>query len=151
MPYLIDANNLAGKLGILDESDWDQKLIRMIQDYCEQNNKKVILVFDSSDSLGDRYAIGNVSVIYTPRDAVYSNADDKIIELMKNEKRPEDWVVISDDLRILDEANKLDIKTILARDFAKKLMPPEESPKNEDELSANQQKEINDELLEEWG
>jgi len=149
MPYLIDANNLAGRLGILRENNFDQILIDLIRQYSEENNKKIVLVFDSNDSMGDRYKIDNVTVIYTPRDTVYNNADDKIVELMQNEKSPRDWVVISDDLKILDEADKFDIKTILAREFAKRLLPPEELPE-EDELSEQEQEELVDELMEEW-
>ena len=158
MPYLIDGNNLAGKLGILKEPDWDQTLILILQNYIERMQKKAIVVFDSADPLGDRYSEGDITIIYTPRDAVYDNADDKIMELMNNEKRPEDWVVITDDVKILDEADKLDIKTILATDFAKKLMPSEKLDSDEllDEeevgiLSNEDRQDITDEMMEEWG
>jgi len=149
MPYLIDANNLAGKLNLLGSSDWDQELISIIKSYFLERNQKVILVFDSSDPLGDRYSDGNVTIIYTPKDAIYDNADDKIIELMQNEKRPEDWVVVSDDLQITDEAAKLDIEVILARDFARKLAPDIEIS-DDDELSEIEENEITNELMEEW-
>ncbi len=149
MPYLIDANNLAGKLGLLKHSGFDQALIEITREFFNNRNQKAILVFDSSDSLGDRYSDGNITVIYTPKDVVYHNADDKIIELMRNEKKPEDWIVVSDDLKITDEASKLDIEVILARDFAKKLMPDIEID-DEDELSESDQNDINRELMDEW-
>jgi len=149
MPYLIDANNLAGKLGILREPDFDQQLVEIMRAYAESADKKVILVFDSSDSLGDRYTEDNVTVIYTPRDAIYENADDKIIELMEQEKKPEDWVVISDDIKILDKADDLGIDSMLARDFAKKLNPEIEVD-DENELSETEENEITDELMDEW-
>ncbi len=149
MPYLIDANNLAGKLKLLKQPNFDQLLIDIIKSYFSNRGQKAILVFDSNDPLGDRYAEGNITVIYTPRDAVYDNADDKIIELMKNEKKPEDWVVVSDDLNIIDEAGKLDIEVVLARDFAQKLMPDIEID-DEEELSEGEQDAITEELLNEW-
>jgi len=149
MPYLIDANNLAGKLHLLSETDWDQELIDIVKDYFIAREQKAILVFDSNDPLGDRYTDGNITVIYTPRDVLYNNADDKIIELMKNEKRPEDWIVVSDDLNIIHEAGKLDIEVILARDFAKKIVPSVEVD-DEDELSEREEDEITDELSNEW-
>ncbi len=149
MPYLIDGNNLAGKLRLLGQPNFDQELILIIKDFLIEKNKKAILIFDSNDPLGDRYTEDNLTVIYTPRDAVYENADDKIIELMKNEKTPQDWVVISDDLSIIDEAGKLDIEVVLARDFAQKLIPNIEI-EDEDELSEFEQGEITDELLDEW-
>ena len=151
MPYLIDANNLAGKLKILNNSGFDQELISLIKIYLVSKNKKAILVFDSNDPLGDRYTEDNVTVIYTPRDAVYENADDKIIELMQNEKKPEDWIVVSDDMRIIDEAQKCDIEIMLATDFAKKLAPDLDiDDEDEEELSSDAIDYINSELLDEW-
>ena len=149
MPYLIDANNLAGKLGLLKHSGFDQALIEITREFFNNRNQKAILVFDSSDSLGDRYSDGNITVIYTPKDVVYHNADDKIIELMRNEKKPEDWVLVTDDLNIINEAGKLDIEVVLARDFAKKLMPDLEI-NDEDELSESEQDKITDELMDVW-
>ncbi|MFA5318527.1 MAG: NYN domain-containing protein [Patescibacteria group bacterium] len=149
MPYLIDANNLAGKLGILREPDFDQRLVEIMRAYAESAGKKIILVFDSNDLLGDRYTEDNVTVIYTPRDAIYENADDKIIELMEQEKKPGDWIVISDDTKILDKADDLGIDSMLARDFARKLNP-DIKIENEDELSESEESEITDELMDEW-
>jgi len=149
MPFLIDANNLAGKLRLLGNSGWDQELISMVKTYFLDKGQKAILVFDSSDPLGDRYVDQDLTIIYTPKDAVYDNADDKIIELMQNEKKPEDWVLVTDDLNIINEAGKLDIEVVLARDFAKKLMPDLEI-NDEDELSESEQDKITDELMDEW-
>ncbi len=149
MPYLIDGNNLAGKLHLLGQLNFDQELIIIIKDFLSLKDKKAILVFDSNDPLGDRYTEDNLTVIYTPRDAVYANADDKIIELMENEKKPQDWIVVSDDMKIIDAAQKLDIDIILATEFAKKLVPGIEV-EDEDELSESEQNEITDELMDEW-
>jgi len=153
MPYLVDANNLAGRLKILREPDFDQTLVELVRDYSERTDKKIILVFDSSDTLGDRYTEANITVIYTPRDAVYNNADDKIMELMANEKRPQDWTVITDDMNIIEAARDLDIETISTRDFAAELTPAgnlTDDGEAEDEMSDLEQAKITDELLEEW-
>ena len=154
MPYLIDANNLAGELKILNNPGFDQELISLAKTYLTPRGKKAILVFDSNDPLGDRYTEDNITVIYTPRDAVYNNADDKIIELMQSEKRPEDWIVITDDMNIIEEARDLDIENISTREFAAELMPVgnlAEDSEEEDELSETEQGEISDELMGEWG
>ena len=154
MPYLIDANNLAGRLKLLREPDFDQTLIELVQDYSASADKKIILVFDSADTLGDRYAEGKVTIIYTPRDAIYNNADDKIIELMQNEKRPEDWIVVTDDMNIIEAARDLDIETVSTREFATKLVPEiglADDSEEEDELSDSEREEIDDELMGEWG
>ena len=151
MPYLIDANNLAGKLRILKNSGFDQELISLVKTYFVPRGKKAILVFDSNDPLGDRYTEDGITVIYTPRDAVYENADDKIIELMENEKRPEDWIVVSDDMRIIDEAQRYDIEAMLASDFAKKLAPELDLDDDDEEVfDESETDSLQRELLEEW-
>ena len=81
MIYVIDANNLAGKLNILDDENFDKKLISNIKKYFFNKNNSVYLVFDSNDPMGDKYKEDNIAVIYTPRDNYYKGADDKIIEL----------------------------------------------------------------------
>jgi hypothetical protein len=40
-----------------------------------------VLVFDSLDSLGDQYSLGNLEVIYAPRNNFSKTADEKIIEI----------------------------------------------------------------------
>ena len=116
MPYLIDANNLAGQLNLLDEDDFDEKLIEIIKEYIKQTNtrrrqgysgqRKIILVFEGTDSMGDKAVDGNLIIIRAPRDDYYKNADIKIIELINNEEKPEQLVVISDDREILEAARE---------------------------------------------
>lgn len=153
MAYLVDGNNLAGRLGILKEPGFDAKLIHMMAEFCEENKKNATLVFDSSDILGDRFTEGPVTVIYTPRDAIYENADDKIVELMEAEEVPGGWTVVTDDHYLLDKADDMGAESMLARDFMKNLLPPEEVEllDNEIELEEDSKEEINDELMEEWG
>lgn len=153
MAYLIDGNNLAGRLGILDEQGFDTKLVHMISEFCEEADEEATLVFDSADILGDRFTEGPVTVIYTPRDAIYENADDKIVELMEFEEGRGGWIVVSNDHYLLDKADDLGIDSMLSRDFMKKLLPPAEVDllEREAELEADQKEEINDELMEEWG
>ena len=151
MPYLIDANNLAGKLKILKNSGFDQELISLVKTYFVPRGKKAILVFDSNDPLGDRYTEDGITVIYTPRDAVYENADDKIIELMEHEKKPEDWIVVSDDMRIIDEAQRYDIEVMLSSDFAKKLAPElDVDDEDEESFGETAADNLQRELMEEW-
>lgn len=106
MPYLIDANNLAGSLKLLEEDDFDQKLIDIIKSYINIYSKKITLVFEGTDSMGDKAVDGNLIIIRVPRDDYYKNADIKIIELINNEEKPEQLVVISDDMEILEAARE---------------------------------------------
>ncbi len=123
MPYLIDANNLAGKLDLLDEADFDQKLIKIIKEYISAYNKKITLVFEGRDPMGDKVVDGNLTIIYSPRDDYYKSADDKIIELINNEAMPEQLVVITDDREILKAAEQTGCQIKKAGYFAKILNP----------------------------
>jgi hypothetical protein len=84
MLYIIDANNLAGQLGLLEYQDFDTILPAMVGEFFADTQNEIVLVFDPRDSLGDRYRENNLEIIYAPRDGFYHNADDKILELIKN-------------------------------------------------------------------
>jgi len=118
MPYLIDANNLAGKLNLLDEADFDQKLIKIIKEYIKKYNKKITLVFEGIDPMGDKLVEGNLTIVRAPRDNYYKSADDKIIEMINNETNPEQLVVITDDREILEAAEQAGCQIKKASYFA---------------------------------
>ena len=81
MNYIIDANNLAGRLGLLDEKDFDKELIAIIQSYLGDKQKIIVLVFDSLDPVGDKISLGSLEIIYSARDDYNKTADDKILEI----------------------------------------------------------------------
>jgi len=154
MNYIIDANNLAGKLDLLGEEDFDKKLIEMMKNYFLNKKIKVYLVFDSTDLMGDRFKEKNVTVIYTPRDNYYKSADDKIVELTRNylEDSKEEVMVVTDDIELKEkvrkvgqENNKLFFKQ--ATDFSEKLKIDIQEENN---LSEDEKEKINDELLKIW-
>ncbi|RLC38288.1 hypothetical protein DRH27_02655, partial [Candidatus Falkowbacteria bacterium] len=63
MLYIIDANNLAGKLKMLGEENFDKKLRDLIKEYFKKKKSLVILVFDSSDPMGDKITDGNITLV----------------------------------------------------------------------------------------
>ena len=69
--------------------------------------------------MGDKAVEGNLTIIYSPRDDYYKSADDKIIELINNENKPEQMVVISDDREIIDVAQEAGCQIKKASYFAK--------------------------------
>lgn len=154
MLYIIDANNLAGKLEILGEDGFDLKLIGLIKGYSQK--KKIILVFDGIDLMGDKYRDGNLTIVRTPKDNFYKNADDKILELTKYylETGKEEITIITDDREIWDKIKNFKNKKIFiypASKFILKLKPEEKSEQNEKEdLSKEEQDKINEELLKIW-
>jgi len=167
MIYIIDANNFAGELGLLDKEKFDQEVICLIKKWTKRKKNKIILVFDSNDPMGDKYEEDNILVIYSPRDNYYKDADDKIIEVvegkLKNKEKEEITFVSSDiELRervkkIFDKFNK-NVKIEKASSFSKKILKKQEEKKkkNKDELSQKtgfsdyEINEINKEILKKW-
>jgi len=155
MNYIIDANNLAGKLDLLGEENFDKKLIEMMRNYFLNKKIKVYLVFDSADLMGDKFQEENIFVVYTPRDKYYKSADDKIVELVKKylEDSKEEITVVTDDIELKDKVKKISEKTNKvflqqATAFAEKLKL--DIYKEDDGLSEDEKDEINDELLNIW-
>lgn len=154
MNYIIDANNLAGKLDLLEEESFDKKLIEVIKNYFQGKKIKVYLVFDSADLMGDRFEEENITVFYTPRDSYYNSADDKIVELTKKylENSKEEINVVTDDIELKNKIKKISEKTNKvflqqATSFAEKIKIDIQEV---DDLSDNEKDKINDELLGIW-
>ncbi|MCK5416198.1 hypothetical protein KAI92_02100 [Candidatus Parcubacteria bacterium] len=130
MKYIIDANNLAGKLDLLGEENFDKLLIKRIRCYNKIKKKKIVLVFDSLDFMGDKFEDDGLTIIYTPRDNFYNGADDKVVEILKNEIKSKDWeglTSVTDDVEIIQKIEKInlnnekEIRIIKASDFAQTL------------------------------
>jgi predicted RNA-binding protein with PIN domain len=158
--YIIDGNNLAGKLDLLRDKSCNQKLEKILSEYFVNTKKKVIIVYDSVDPLGDKYMKGKLQVVYSPRDGYYSSADDKIIELINNNKK-QDVIVISDDIEIRGKIESLNNKgygnlsSYKASDFASDIKEHKTRQENEEidnnkGLSNDKINEINEELKQYW-
>ena len=132
MIYIIDANNLAGKLGILFQDSFDKEMIGIMKDYFVGKKMKIVLVFDSNEPMGDKIVDDNVEIIYTPRDNYYNSADDKILEIAINEINSgagnNQITVVTDDIDLRESvqaaADKKDysINLIRSTDFAFKIL-----------------------------
>ena len=164
MVYIIDANNLAGRLNILKEKDFDKKLIKLIKEWNAKKDKRITLVFDSLDPMGDKVQDGKMTIVYTPRDNYYRSADDKIIEFVKiyRESEKEEVTVISDDRAIgeaIEKLNKengrkihMEQESLLAEKliiFIKEMQKTDEATDDKN-LSQEQIKRINKDLLKIW-
>lgn len=127
MIYIIDANNLAGQLGILKDKDFEDKLIDLVSVYFNKKNNKVYLVFDPVDRLGDKKTKGDITIIFTSKN--YESADDRIIRLIAElvKKTNDEIKAISNDSEIKKEASRLNdscknsISTMDASAFAARL------------------------------
>lgn len=164
MIYIIDANNLAGKLNILFEDDFDKKLVYIIKQYFSKKQINIFLIFDSADLMGDKYEDENVTVIYTPKDSYYKNADDKVVELLyeKIDNIKDEITLVTDDLEIIEKAEKIVKETGTKKvyfekstNFAlkienKNVRSNQEENKDTRGLSKKQISNINEELLNLW-
>lgn len=153
MYYIIDGNNLAGKIGLLEEKDFDKKLIEIIKNFFDK--QKVVLVFDSADPLGDKYTDGSLTIVYTPRDNYYHSADDKILEIINDKK--DECILITDDIDITNKAkifssdNRVKVVVKKASEFAEKIkLKLESAVQDDDELGDDSIEKINRELLNIW-
>jgi len=159
MYYLIDGNNLAGALGLLGESDFNEILIELIEDFLDDNRKKVILVFDSNNPMGDYFEKERLKIIYSPRDKYYESADDKIVEIAREEDPDEGLILVTNDIEIRDEIsvinkeqNRKNEIMLLSSDEFKGELGEEDLiiGEDEEEMSDSDVDRINDELMQEW-
>jgi predicted RNA-binding protein with PIN domain len=161
MIYLIDGNNLAGKLGFLEAKDCNRRLEDLLIEYFTHTKKSIVVVFDSLDPLGDKYTRDDLQIVYAPRDGHYSSADDKIMELIE-ENREREITVVSDDIEIREKVEDLkqrgynDVRSRKVTELISEIeeyRTTQESKQVDDNkgLSDDEIKEINKELKEHWG
>lgn len=167
MFYVIDGNNLAGKMELLYKDDWQQELIELLENYFANTRKEIILVFDSADPMGDKYRLKGITIIHAPKDEYYQSADDKIKELIQNHltrvNKSEKMMVVTDDIEIREEVeegkNKGDkgIFSELSSELARKLGQFESKEgkggkiDNKTGLGDDEVDKINEELRKKWG
>lgn len=175
MIFIIDANNLAGKMDMLEEKDFDKSLIDIIKEYALPENAYV-LVFDGADSFGDKYTEENITIVYAPRDEYCRSADDKIVELLEMlgpkshlgcprlDLAQKKIAVVTDDNLLKKRIKEIivktnySVKTLSAAEFAddierrmNKAAKNGGEIDNKDDLSEDDIEEINTELTDIWG
>ena len=172
MIYIIDANNLAGKMGILEEDRFDKILTDDVDKFFQEKSHEVFLVFDSSDPMGDQEQKEKIKVVFAPKDNKhYFCADDKILEIAKNKlvqiNIGEGLTIVSDDIDLKDKIEKQaqeverqnKLNFLSCSDFLEKInktaenvnddfFEPREAEKQD--LSDEEQAEINEELRQIW-
>ncbi len=158
MLYIIDANNLAGRLEILKQENFDKKLASLVIEFLKNKNNKAFLVFDSTDPNGDKITYNNnVDVIYAPRCEHGNSADHKILEILEKQNNKDEIILVTDDIelkekaKIISDKSSKNLKLEKTLKFAFKL---EKYFKNdiieEDDLDRIAKNDINNELLNTW-
>jgi predicted RNA-binding protein with PIN domain len=98
MVHVIDGNNLAGKLKMLGDPNFSQRLGLIIADYCRAYRHRVILVFDGQDVMGERVQLSEwVEMRRSPSDSHYKSADDYILDLARRYSANDQVFIITDD------------------------------------------------------
>lgn len=170
MLYIIDGNNLAGELGLLEQKEFDLELARIVGDYFLKKQIDVFLVFDSDIRMGDKREAGNIRIIYTPRDDYYDGADDKIVEIVEMVNGfkhnylklnfPVDGVkIITSDIELRAKISRVFVKNkgyipielIRSDEFVKKIDRQKPLPAIDEKYIGGRKKtELNRELLDLW-
>lgn len=156
---------------MLGEEDFDRKLTRMIKEFNRDRGINITLVFDGTDSLGDKSSIDhNLTVIYSPKDNFYRSADDKIVEMVRGISGNNDFseakktiVVVTDDgglRKRLEEAageTRYSVKLERATDWAERILrkkaktdEADNNNKNKGGLSDNEISRLNEKLKRIW-
>lgn len=146
---------------MLGDKNFDKRLILIVCKYNKLKNKRITMVFDGIDPVGDKVEVGdNVTVIYSPKDKYYKSADDKIIELVEQKMASTKITVITEDIglkkaieKIQEEVGGREIrfkKTSRFVEELKALNASEEADDGRRGLSDGDIKKINDELLKFW-
>lgn len=128
--YLIDGHNLIGQLPdiSLDDPDDEAKLVQKLIGFSARQKKKCVVIFDQGIVGGkSRMSTRGVEVIFaSPR----TNADALMIARIKAASNPSQWVVVSGDQMVLDEARKRKMQAIRSAEFAPLLRPAQAADKD---------------------
>lgn len=130
--------------------DARRALKKMLHQYqnTEKSIKRIYVIYDSKGSKENRIEdLGFVKNIYV---SSVSNADQKIVSILKNAKKPEKIAVLSRDNFVINHAKAMGANILSIEAFCKKIIKRErqaERPK----ISEEQKEEINEELKKMWG
>ena len=140
--YIIDGNNLIGKLPSLkmsqikDKQGSREKLAYMIDNYFSQKNAKVYLHFDGHPK--EPIIINNASIIYSEN----LSADDKIKNQVGKSKNPRNIIVVTSDNSLAEYSRVCSSTVIKCEEFTKDILHQKDSDEEKrriEEMSNNEE------------
>jgi predicted RNA-binding protein with PIN domain len=139
MPFLIDGHNVIAALPDIDLEDPhdEAKLVLKLRAWTGHKRRKAIVVFDGGIPGGYSNALSTsaVRVIFAARH--HSNADRIIRERLSRLPDAVNWMVVSSDHEVLDNARQIGAKVMTAQDFAEILnFEPDAWKEKPDAISA---------------
>jgi predicted RNA-binding protein with PIN domain len=118
MPYLVDGHNLIPKLGLrLDSPDDEMELAAILQEFTRLERKQVEVYFDGAPAghAGSR-RLGTVKAHFVP---LGQTADDAIrVRLKKLGREAKNWIVVSSDHEVQNEARAAQAQALSSEEFA---------------------------------
>ena len=118
MPYLIDGHNLIPKLGLrLDSTDDEMELVTILQEFYQRDRKPIEVYFDGAPApqAGTR-RLGTVTAHFV---RLGDSADNAIRKRLKSlGKSARNWIVVSSDRQVQEEARAARADIISSDSFA---------------------------------
>ena len=146
--YIIDGNNLIGKIGSLqklqkkNKQSSRDKLAFILESYfLGRPNNKISLHYDGFP--GQSIKVQNIRIIYSGK----KTADEEIKSQIEHETNRRNLIVISSDLNIREFARVCGCAWKSCEDFSRELIntsPDDEEKKRQDELSNDEFKKLFD-------
>jgi len=127
MPFLVDGNNLLGRLlGRGDASPEERRAVQAkIAARVRAGRSTVVLFFDGEPAAGKREAsLGGLSVRYSGN----RSADDAIVEAIERAKARRDCHVVTDDRGLAERARHRGARALSTDDFWGRLDAEEPAP-----------------------
>jgi predicted RNA-binding protein with PIN domain len=123
MPYLIDGHNLIPKVpGLnLEDPEDEMQLVKLLQEFCRVNRKKVEVFFDNAPPGGQNIrSFGNVLARFVRQGSTADQAIQRKLKRLGGEAR--NWSVVSSDREVQAGARTARAKIIPAEVFAQQLL-----------------------------
>ena len=123
MPYLVDGNNLAHALGLLEAGMADRAACaRTVRAFCQSHGARATVFFDGPRPEGPEGAMESrwVRMVFGDGRA----ADDLILQRVRNSKTPRDFIVVTSDKSLGDKARHQGATVERAHEFARRLNRP---------------------------
>jgi predicted RNA-binding protein with PIN domain len=121
MPYLVDGHNLIPKLGLrLDSPDDETELIGILQEFARLSRRDLHVYFDAAPAgHAQTRRLGRVTAHFIRVGSTADNAIKSALHRLGAAAR--NWIVISSDRVVQNEARALHARVISSDEFAKQL------------------------------
>lgn len=146
MPYIIDGHNLIPKVGLhLDALDDEMELVKILQEFCRLNRKRVEVYFDGAPA--GQTGTRNLGAVKATFVRIGRTADAAIAARLKKLGRAaRNWTVVSSDRQVQAEARASHARVVSSDEFASQLR----SPAGEKPAAPEGKREVSPEEVDEW-